>query len=132
MSVPVGLERDGGIMRTTENIIWVKKWCDIEEMGKGKDFIYIIKSFKQIPSVVDIEYSIPNGKIKVPEKDVFDREKFIQTYSNKVFDFIKTALEDGEVNIQQMLLDLEILLKTIYPGMLMPLEVERESESQII
>jgi hypothetical protein len=132
LSVPVGLERDGGIMRTTENIIWVKKWCNTEVTGMGRDSIYLIKSFKQIPSAVDIEYCIPGTKLKVPERDVFDREKFIQVYFDRISDFIKTAFEDSGVNIQQMLRDLYTLLKTLYPGMLMPREVELVSESQII
>jgi CRISPR-associated helicase Cas3 len=132
LSVPVGLERDGGIMRTTENIIWVKKWCNTEVTGMGRDSIYLIRSFKQIPAAVDIEYCIPGQKLKVTERDVFDREKFIQVYFGRISDFIKTAFEDSGVNIQQMLRDLYTLLKTLYPGMLMPREVELVSESQII
>lgn len=132
MSVPVGIKRNGEIMRTTENIIWVKKWCETEILGQGKDLIYLIKSFKEIPSTVDIEYSLPIGKIKVPEKDVLDREKFIQVYYRKISDFLKSAFEEGEVQIQKMLFDLDRLLRTYYPGMLMPVEVERVSESQII
>lgn len=133
MSVPVGLERDGEIMRTTENIIWIKKWCNTKVTDTGKDSINLIKSFKQIPSAVDIEYPIPGApKLKVPERDVFNREKFIQVYFEGISDFIKTAFEDMGIDIQQVLRDLYTLLKTLYPGMLMPREVELVSESQII
>ncbi len=132
MTVPVGLEREGGVMTTTEDIIWVKKWCKTEIIGSGKDSIYLIKSFNEVPSLVEIEFSVPEGNIKVSDRELLDREKFGQIYYRKISHFLEIAFEDTGINLPETLHHLTSVLKIIYPGMLMPLEVELVSKSQFI
>ena len=131
-SVPVGLERDGEIMMSTENIIWVKKWCTTELIGNGKDSYYLIKSFKDFPSNVEIRYNLPVDKLKVSERELLDREKFKQIYFHNLSEFFETAFVGMDSIVREALGHLEKVTKIIYPEMLMPTEVELVSESQII
>lgn len=132
MTVPVGLERESGLMTTSEDIIWVKKWCLTEVIGSGKDSIYLIKSFKEIPSTVEIHFATPADKISVSERELLDRERFIEIYFKKISHFLEIAFDDAGIISQKTLHNLAAALKIIYPGMLMPLEVEYVSKSQII
>jgi CRISPR-associated helicase Cas3 len=131
-SVPVGLERDGEIMITTENIIWVKKWCTTELVGKGKESYYLIKSFKEFPSNVEIGYNLPADKLKVSERELLDRGKFKEIYLKKLSEFFETVFAGMDSIVREALGHLEKVTKIIYPEMLMPAEVELVSESQII
>ena len=132
MTVPVGLERESRLMTTSEDIIWVKKWCLTEVIGSGKDSIYLIKSFKEIPSTVEIHFATPADKISVSERELLDRERFIEIYFKKISHFLEIAFDDAGIISQKTLHNLAAALKIIYPGMLMPLEVEYVSKSQII
>ena len=132
MDIVVGLERDEGIMKTTDSIIWVKKWCTTQTIGEGKDQFCLIKSFKEVPSSVELKFHVPQDTMQVAESNLHDRQKFAQTYYKNISKFIQTAFEDCGIDISQMLIYFQKVIDIIYPQMLMPLEVERASESQII
>ncbi|MEM0134263.1 MAG: type I-D CRISPR-associated helicase Cas3' [Thermoplasmatales archaeon] len=132
INVVVGLEREGQLMKTMENILWIKKWCNYEEVGDGMEKYYLIKSFKQVPSVIELEFKIPQSEMRVKESELYNISTFRSEYIKKVSRFIKDTFEGYSFDIDVVLSSLESALGILYPEMLMPLEVELASESQII
>lgn len=134
-SVMVRLYREDGILETTEDLEWIKRWCETEIIGKGKDQIYVIKAFREIPSTVELEFNVPNDTVRVNLYELHDRQKFKKKYCNNISDFLSEAFEDFEdfgFSISDMQDCLQQVIEIIYPDMLMPKEVESASESQII
>ena len=132
MSVRVQLERNDGVLETTEDLTWVKKWCITEISSKMKEKVFIIKSFKEIPSSIEFSFKLPQNNLRISDKEMLNRQIFSEKYYHCVAEFIDEALQDCGLDINKIKMCFRKVVEIIYPGMLMPVEVELVSESQII
>ncbi|WP_393971563.1 DEAD/DEAH box helicase [Oxyplasma meridianum] len=131
-SVFIRLKRDGEYMDTTEDIVWVKKMCITETIKDEKHKLYLISSFKEVPSLVELEFRLPLGTLRVTERELFDRKGFATSYCKKISSYLLDVFEGYGIDISEMTTNFRQLVEIIYPNMLMPKEVELASESQII
>jgi CRISPR-associated helicase Cas3 len=132
MSVVVGLNRGKNIMKTTEDIIWVKKWCNFELIKEDSSNMYLIKSFKPVPSTVELNYRLPTKRISVTENEMRDRQRFSDKYSREIKEFMYDILDGYDIDLHDAIDSLSSVVKIIFPGMLKPVEVENATKSQII
>lgn len=132
MSVAVGLKRGDDIMKTSEDIIWVKKWCNFDLINEENGIIYFIKSFKSVPSTIELNYTVPTKRLVVTESDMRDRQRFSELYLKKVKEFMFDAFDGYNFDLEKALEPLYSVVKIIFPGMLKPVEVENATKSQFI
>lgn len=132
MSVKVQLKRDDGIVETTEDLVWLKKWCVYEKFGNDKEQFYLIETFKEIPSSIELTYNLPQTTLTIGEKELWNRQIFSEKYYNYVAGFIDDALVDIGLDVNRMKTYFKKVAEIIHPNMLMPQEVELVSNSQII
>jgi superfamily II DNA/RNA helicase len=132
LSVAVGLRRGDNIMITSEDIIWVRKWCNFDLVNEGNGIIYLIKSFKSIPSTIELNYKVPTKRLIVTENEMRDRKGFSELYLSKVKDFLNDAFDGYDFNLEKVQKPLYSVVKIIFPGMLKPVEVENASKSQFV
>lgn len=132
MSVAIGLKRMGEIMKTTEDIIWVKKWCNFELVNEDGSPMYLIKSFKSVSSTIELSYSIPSKRLIFTDNEMRDRQGFAERYMKNIKEFIYDAFEGYNFDIKTSISSISGVAKVIFPGMLKPLEVENATKSQII
>lgn len=132
MSVSVGLKRGDNIMKTSEDIIWVKKWCNFDLINEDNGILYSINSFKSVPSTIELNYRVPSKRLIVNESEMRDRQRFSDSYLSKVKEFMFDAFDGYEFDLEKALEPLSGVVKIIFPGMLKPIEVENATKSQFI
>ena len=132
MSVAVGLRRGDNIMITSEDIIWVKKWCNFDFINEDSGTIYLIKSFKSIPSTIELSYKVPTQRLIVTENEIRDRKGFSDSYLSKVKEFLYDAFDGYDFDLEKVQEPLYSVVKIIFPGMLKPVEVENATKSQFV
>lgn len=132
MSVAVGLRRGDNIMITSEDIIWVKKWCNFDFINEDSGIIYLIKSFKSIPSTIELSYKVPTQRLIVTENEIRDRKGFSDSYLSKVKEFLYDAFDGYDFDLEKVQEPLYSVVKIIFPGMLKPVEVENATKSQFV
>ena len=127
-NVVVEIVRPDQRLKTTEDIMWLKKWCEYEKKREEKQIIYEIKKFREIPRSIEIEYKVAGYSLKVNELELNDRKKFSDKYLNKLIEFIRNSFDCSKEEVDQIIDKLSIIVDIIFPRMLKPKEVENATE----
>lgn len=130
-SVVVNIARSVGSITTTEDLKWVKKWCQYEHPVE-KNGEFLVKSFYSVPMPLNLKYDVPLGSFFVNETEFRSREKFRSKLIEGFNEFIDDALEDEIPDTNAFRLAFEKVSGIVYPEMLVPKEILDVSETQIL
>lgn len=123
---------DGSTIQTTEDIVWVKRWCRYTEVeADGADYLRL-DGYLENPSIVQLRYTVGDRSVCVKGKEIWDAEMYREKFRIALSGFIEDGFSDSDEDTSKLKAALKTVLSSLYPGLLKPQEVGNASENQII
>lgn len=135
-NVKVILVRNKGELETTDDIVWIKKFTEYNIVKDNESNKYCVTKFLEIPKRVTLKFILPGQtQLNIDESDLsnFGARDNLQTkFFTGLQCFLIKAFDDFDDDLEPKISRLNNVLKILYPGMVVPSEVENVSELQIL